>query len=742
MDKTGNDNSLQASIEAIATGTHGDPFAVLGPHQEADERVVRAFLPTASRAWVAARGKPGSAAEMTKLHPSGFFAGPLPAKAGTDYVLRLETAGETCTVEDPYRFGTVLGELDVYLLGAGDHRQLYGIMGAHLREIDGVAGTAFVVWAPNARRVSVVGDFNHWDGRVHPMRHRREAGAWELFLPGVTSGACYKFEILGPNGQLQPLKADPYAFATELRPDTASRVHGLPEIAWQDDHWMSRREAASKTDAPISVYEVHLASWMRGPDNRWLSYEELGERLVPYAARMGFTHLELLPVTEYPYDGSWGYQPTGQFAPTRRHGSPEEFARFVECAHQAGIGVLLDWVPGHFPSDAHGLAQFDGTALYEHADPRQGFHRDWNTLIYNFGRREVMNFLLASAIFWLRRYRIDGLRVDAVASMLYLDYSREQGEWVPNRYGGNENLEAIEFLKRLNTLADSETEGAVMIAEESTAWPGVSRPVHAGGLGFDYKWNMGWMHDTLEYIAEEPVYRRWHHSKMTFGLLYAFSENFMLPLSHDEVVHGKGSILGRMPGDEWQRFANLRAYYGFMFGHPGKKLNFMGNEIAQAREWAFEQSLDWHLLEQPLHRGVQALFRDLNGLYRNSPALHVLDCDPAGFEWLVENDDENSVLVFLRKGRAGDPPFIVASNFTPVPRHGYRVGVPTGGGFIERLNTDAAIYGGSNQGNGGYVAVQPVPSHGHAQSVELTLPPLATLFLESTAGGSGSENTR
>ncbi|HUG99553.1 MAG TPA: 1,4-alpha-glucan branching protein GlgB, partial [Gammaproteobacteria bacterium] len=518
----------------------------------------------------------------------------------------------------------------------------------------------------------------------------------------------------------------------ELRPGTSSRVHGLPDRQWNDEEWMSQRAARIATDAPVSVYEVHLGSWMRGPNDRWLSYDELAERLVPYAARMGFTHLELLPVTEYPYDGSWGYQATGQFAPTSRHGSPEEFARFIACAHQAGIGVLLDWVPGHFPTDAHGLAWFDGTGLYEHVDPRQGFHREWNTLIYNYGRREVANFLLASALFWLRRYHLDGLRVDAVASMLYLDYSREAGDWVPNRYGGNENLEAIDFFRRLNTLAYSEVEGAAVIAEESTAWPGVSRPVHTGGLGFGYKWNMGWMNDTLRYMGQDPVHRGWHHSDITFSLLYAYSENFMLPLSHDEVVHGKGSILARMPGDDWQRFANLRAYYGFMFGHPGKKLNFMGNEIAQWREWGFERSLDWHLLEDASHRGIQALFADLNRLYCSVPALHALDCDPAGFEWLVANDDENSVLVFLRKGRAGDPPVMVACNFTPIPRYGYRVGVPVEGDFIERLNTDAAIYGGSNVGNAGYVPVQDRASHGHPRSVELTLPPLATVFLEAT----------
>jgi len=725
-----NDHTRTA-IETLVAGRHPDPFALLGPHRAGDGTVLRVFRPELTRAWVLPAG--GDPLAMEQVHPAGFFTAAMDGPPPDRYRLRGETSDGTVEFDDPYRFGLLLGELDAHLLAAGDHRQLYRVMGAHLREIDGVAGATFAVWAPNAQRVSVVGDFNRWDGRVHPMRRRPDAGAWELFIPGVATGNCYKYEILDAEGRLQPLKSDPYAFATELRPGTASKVHGLPTPEWHDDDWLAERGARIAPDAPVSVYEVHLGSWMRGPGGRWLDYAELAERLIPYVTAMGFTHLELLPITEYPFDGSWGYQPTGQFAPTSRHGSPEEFARFIDAAHAAGVGVLLDWVPGHFPSDAHGLARFDGTALYEHADPKQGFHRDWNTLIYNYGRREVANFLLSSALFWLDRYHLDGLRVDAVASMLYLDYSREAGDWVPNRYGGNENLDAIDFLRRLNTLADSETPGASVIAEESTAWPGVSRPVHTGGLGFGYKWNMGWMNDTLRYMGEDPVHRRWRHADMTFGLLYAFSENFMLPLSHDEVVHGKGSILGRMPGDDWQRFANLRAYYGFMFGHPGKKLNFMGNEIGQAREWAFEQSLDWHLLEQPLHRGVQALFTDLNRLYRSLPALHARDCDPAGFEWLVDNDDANSVLVFLRKGRPGDPAVLVACNFTPVPRYGYRVGVPLHGSFTERLNTDAAVYGGSNVGNAGHVDIQPVPAHGHPQSIELTLPPLATVFLESTA---------
>ncbi|MEJ2515253.1 MAG: 1,4-alpha-glucan branching protein GlgB [Gammaproteobacteria bacterium] len=696
----GNRTLSREGIEALVSGRHGDPFSLLGPHDTPGGCVIRAFMPGAIRAWIVP-GASDNAVRMERLHEAGFFEAHLESRPAA-YRVGFETGeGECFETEDPYRFGHVLGELDLHLVGCGDHRRLYEALGAHPRTVEGVAGTAYAVWAPNARRVSVVGSFNHWDGRVHPMRLRREAGVWELFVPGVDAGALYKFEILDAEGGLQPLKSDPVAFAAELRPGTASCVHGLPEVRWSDAGWMSRRGADSSTDAPVSVYEVHLGSWMRGPGGRWLSYDELGERLVPYAREMGFTHLELLPVTEFPYDGSWGYQPTGMFAPTRRHGSPESFARFVDTAHEEGLGVLLDWVPGHFPTDAHGLGRFDGTALYEHADPRQGFHRDWNTLIYNYDRREVTNFLLASALFWLRQYHVDGLRVDAVASMLYLDYSREPGDWVPNRYGGNENLGAIDFLRRLNELVASEAPGALTIAEESTAWPGVSRPAHTGGLGFDYKWNMGWMHDTLQYMSLDPVHRRWHHSGLTFSLAYAFSENFMLPLSHDEVVHGKGSILGRMPGDEWQRFANLRAYYGFMFGHPGKKLNFMGNEIGQEREWAFEQSLDWHVLDRPLNRGIQALFADLNRLYRSMPALHRRDCDPEGFQWLVDSDAENSVVVFLRRGRDGDPPVLVACNFTPVPRYGYRVGVPVTGIFRERLNTDAEVYGGGNVGNAG-----------------------------------------
>jgi 1,4-alpha-glucan branching enzyme len=647
------------------------------------------------------------------------------------YRLRLEVGEQTVEIDDPYRFDAILGELDVYLIAEGNHLRLYDKLGAHPIEMAGVAGVGFLVWAPNATRVSVVGEFNAWDGRRHPMRKRIECGAWELFVPAVGAGEVYKFEIKGPQGEVLPLKADPFAFAAEHPPRTASVVYGISDIAWTDQDWMGTRAAANARNAPISIYECHLGSWMRVPEDggRYLSYRELAERLVPYVKDMGFTHLELLPVSEFPFDGSWGYQPIGLFAPTSRHGDPADFAAFVDACHRAGIALLLDWVPGHFPTDPHGLGSFDGTHLYEHADPRQGFQMDWNTLIYNYGRKEVTNFLLANAVFWLKHYHVDGLRVDAVASMLYLDYSRKAGEWIPNMFGGNENLDAIAMLKRMNELAFGDAEGATTVAEESTAWPSVSRPVYLGGLGFGYKWNMGWMHDTLEYFSQEPIYRRYHHHHLTFGLIYAFTENFVLPLSHDEVVHGKGSLLGKMPGDRWQKFANLRAYFGFMFGHPGKKLLFMGCEIAQEREWNHDRSLDWHLLDDPMHRGVQAVLRDLNHLYRDLPALHELDCEAEGFEWLELHDSEQSVLAFLRRAADGSVAVVVC-NLTPVPREGYRIGVPLSGYYRERINTDAAVYGGSNVGNAGGVGAEEVSSHGRPYSLCLTLPPLATVILE------------
>jgi 1,4-alpha-glucan branching enzyme len=721
-----------AAIEALVRGDHGDPFALLGPHVVGDQLVVRTFQPQADRVWVL--DDAGHAlAELSREHPSGLFAGGLGKRDWSfAYRLRLEVGGRTLEVHDPYRFGEILGELDVYLIGEGSHLQVYEKLGAHPMEMEHVAGVGFLVWAPSAARVSVVGNFNAWDGRRHPMRKRVECGVWELFVPEVGPGEVYKFEIKGPQGELLPLKADPFAFAAEHPPRTASVVHGLDRVDWSDRDWMRDRAAANAREAPISIYECHLGSWMRVPEdgNRYLSYREMAERLVPYVRDMGFTHLELMPVSEYPFDGSWGYQPIGLFAPTSRHGSPADFAAFVDACHRAGIGLLLDWVPGHFPTDPHGLGLFDGTHLYEHADPRQGFQLDWNTLIYNYGRKEVANFLLANALFWLKHYHIDGLRVDAVASMLYLDYSRKPGEWIPNAFGGNENLDAIALLKRMNELAFGDAEGATTVAEESTAWPSVSRPVYLGGLGFGYKWNMGWMHDTLEYVRLEPIFRKYHHHNLTFGLIYAFSENFVLPLSHDEVVHGKGSLLGKMPGDRWQKFANLRAYYGFMFAHPGKKLLFMGGEIAQEREWNHDSSLDWHLLDDPMHRGVQALLRDLNHLYRELPALHELDCEAAGFEWLELHDSDQSVIAFLRRGADPARITVVLCNFTPVPRQEYRIGVPFGGHYHERLNTDASLYGGSNLGNYGGVTADEFSSHGRPYSLRVTLPPLATVVLE------------
>jgi len=557
------------------------------------------------------------------------------------------------------------------------------------------------------------------------------SGLWEIFVPGVEAGARYKFEIKGSQGQLLPLKADPYARAAELRPNTASVVQGVDGFDWADADWYGSQTARNARDAPISIYEVHLGSWRRGEDGkRFLSYRELAEQLVPYVSDMGFTHIELLPVSEHPFDGSWGYQPIGLFAPTSRFGTPEDFGFFVDACHRSGLGVLLDWVPGHFPADPHGLIVFDGTALYEHADPRQGFHQDWKTLIYNFGRNEVRNFLINSALFWLDRYHADGLRVDAVASMLYLDYSRRAGEWIANRYGGNENLEAIDMLRRFNELLYERFPGAMTVAEESTAWPGVSRPTHLGGLGFGYKWNMGWMHDTLEYMKRDPVYRRYHHNQITFSLAYAFSENYVLPLSHDEVVHGKGSLIGRMPGDAWQQFANLRVYYGFMWTHPGKKLMFMGGEFAQGREWNHDAGLDWHSLETHWHAGVQRLVRDLNRLYRAAPALHQRDCEAEGFAWIEANDADHSILAFERRGKPGAPPVVVVSNFTPNPHPGYRVGVPAPGFYAERLNTDAEIYGGSGMGNLGGVHAEPVACQNRPQSIVVTVPPMATVVFE------------
>jgi 1,4-alpha-glucan branching enzyme len=717
----------QGAIDAIVQGRHGDPFALLGPHQVDGGTVVRTFIPNVSSVEVIARDTGLSIGKLQCVHDAGFWSGTFASVP--PYVFRIGIGNGSFETEDPYAFPPLLGDMDIYLLAEGRHRDFAAALGAHSVTIDGVAGTRFAVWAPNARRVSVVGNFNFWDGRRNPMRMRHGPGVWELFIPRIGPGAIYKYELVGPSGEVLPLKADPVAQATECPPCTGSVVPEPASFRWSDQAWLDQRDACQRPDAPMSVYEVHATSWLPFAERQGYSWDDLADRLVPYVREMGFTHVELLPVMEHPFGGSWGYQPLSQFAPTARLGSPAGFARFVDRCHEAGVGVILDWVPAHFPTDAHGLARFDGTPLYEHQDPREGFHHDWNTFIYNLGRNEVRAFLIGSALFWLEKYHVDGLRVDAVASMLYRDYSRKQGEWVPNIYGGRENLEAISFFQELSRAMADRVPGAIMIAEESTAFPGVSRPADEGGLGFHYKWNMGWMHDTLHYMEEQPIYRRWHHGEMTFGLVYAFSEKFVLPLSHDEVVYGKGSLIGKMPGDDWQKFANLRAYLGFMWTHPGKKLLFMGGDIAQWREWNHDIGLDWNLLDFHSHKGVQTLLRDLNNTYRKFRALHARDTDPSGFRWIVLNDAEQSVFAYLRLGDPGDPAAVVVCNFTPVPRHGYRLGVPYGGKWQEVLNSDAALYGGSNMGNGGTVWADGEPSHEQPCSLALTLPPLSTLIL-------------
>ena len=720
-----------AALDALAQARHADPFALLGPHRADRGIVIRTYQPAAEDVMIV---RDGRQAPMTRVHPSGIFEAAFDdAPELFDYRLRIRyPGGYSVDADDPYRYGRVISDYDLYLFGEGKHTRIYDRLGAHPMRIGAADGVHFAVWAPNAERVSVVGDFNGWDGRQHPMRLLGMSGVWEIFIPGVTEGQRYKFELRGrPHGELL-LKSDPFGFAFEVPPLSASIVASLA-YQWGDGEWMRARAGLNNwLDRPFAVYEVHLGSWARVAEegNRYLTYRELADRLIPYVTEMGYTHIELLPVAEHPFSGSWGYQVTGYYAPTSRYGSPRDFKAFVDACHRAGIGVILDWVPGHFPKDRFALAQFDGTSLYEHADPRQGEHRDWGTLIFNYGRNEVRNFLLANALFWLEEYHIDGLRVDAVASMLYLDYSRNAGEWVPNRHGGRENLEAIEFLRELNMLTHGQHSGSITVAEESTAFPSVSRPAYLGGLGFTYKWNMGWMNDILEYVHQDPVYRRYHHQHLTFSLLYAFSENFILPFSHDEVVHGKGSMFGKIPGDDWQKAATLRALYGFMYSHPGKKLMFMGSEFGQGREWNYDASLDWHLLEQPLHRGIRQFVRDLNAAYRAQPAMFQCDFEAGGFQWVDCNDSDNSVVSFVR--RATDPDDFVVSvlNFTPVPREGYIVGVPRAGSYAELLNSDAEAYGGGNVGNGGIVFTEAVAAHGHAQSLRLTLPPLGWLLLK------------
>jgi 1,4-alpha-glucan branching enzyme len=720
------------AVDAIVHARHTDPFAVLGPHEIGPGRwEIRAMIPDARMIEVLAWDGVTFLATMERRHEAGFFVGVVNSDQRPGYRLRVETAHDVAVRYDPYSYGPIISNQELSQIGDVGSDAHYRILGAHRRTVGEVQGFLFSVWAPTAQRVSVVGDFNNWDGRAHPMRLRHHAGVWELFIPTLLPGQRYKFEMKGPDGRLLPLRADPLAFASERPPATGSVLHALPDFQWKSHRWMEKRTAKDPRKIPMSVYECHLGSWARVPEegNRYLTYRELAELLIPYVKNLGFTHIELLPITEYPFDGSWGYQPVSLYAPTSRFGTPEDFAAFVEAAHAAEISLILDWVPGHFPNDPHGLGYFDGTHLYEHADPRQGYHQDWGTYIYNYGRQEVAAFLVANARFWLERYHLDGLRVDAVASMLYLDYSRRPGEWVPNRYGGNENIEAIDFLRRMNETVYATSPGVITIAEESTAWPGVSHPTYTGGLGFGFKWNMGWMHDTLRFMSKDPIHRRYHHHDLTFGLLYAFTENFVLPLSHDEVVHGKGSLLGKMPGDRWQRFANLRAYYGFMWGHPGKKLLFMGGEIAQEREWNHDVSLDWHLLDDPHHLGVQSLIRDLNRVYRELPALHEKDTEAPGFQWLVSDDAENSVIAWARRGENENQVVLVVSNFTPVPREGYRIGVPRPGFYKEVLNTDADVYGGSNMGNLGGVMADETESHGQPCSLTLTLPPLATVML-------------
>lgn len=734
----------QGAIESLVSGRHGAPFDVLGLHVMAlngeTVTIVRAFIPGAEAVWVAPL-KDGETASsvplpMRLVRPAGLFSLVLPGEPFKDYLLDVRRDDHPISrIPDPYAFPPLLSEFDLYLIGEGTHHELYDRLGAHPRNVNGVDGVAFAVWAPNARRVSVVGDFNGWEERAHPMRMRSN-GIWELFIPGVAVGALYKYAILSWNQGFRSLKADPFAFMAETRPGTASRVWDLSGYVWNDETWQRERPRASGYDAPMSVYELHVGSWRpdAGADTPQVTYRTLAHELAPYVKRMGYTHVELMPVAEHPFDGSWGYQVTGYFAPTSRYGAPQDFMYFVDYLHQAGIGVLLDWVPAHFPKDAHGLAFFDGSHIYEHADPRQGEQLDWGTLVFNYGRNEVRNFLIANALFWLDKYHIDGLRVDAVASMLYLDYSRKEGEWVPNRYGGRENLAAIDFLRQCNSAVHERFPSALMIAEESTAFAGVTAPVSDGGLGFSYKWNMGWMHDILEYMRHEPVHRKYHHNELTFSFVYAFSERFMLPFSHDEVVHMKGSMLNKMPGDHWQKFATLRALYAFMYGHPGKKLLFMGSEFGQWAEWNYAGFLDWGLLDVAnpdvaLHRKLHTFVTSLNHTMRAVPALYEQDTAPAGFEWIDGSDAAQSVISFARWGKERDDLVIVVGNFTPVPRLEYHVGVPIPGRYLEIVNSDKESFGGSDMGNGGTISSVAVTAHGRVHSLKLTLPPLATIML-------------
>jgi len=718
----------KAEVDRLVEGRHGDPHRILGLH----DGVVRALRPDATG--MALVLQDGSSLPMERIHPGGVFEIDLPsADAATTYRLCADYGnGPGFVYDDPYKAWPTLGELDLHLFGEGRHRSLWTVLGAHHRCHQGVDGTSFAVWAPNAQAVRVVGDWNFWDGRVQPMRSLGSSGVWELFVPGVEAGARYKFEMVAADGRLI-LKADPFAFATEVPPGTASIVADDPRHEWNDDEWMERRAKADQLASPMSVYELHLGSWRHGQkaDGEWgsLTFRELAEQLPDYVADLGFTHVELMPVSEHPFGGSWGYQVSAYYAPTARFGAPDDFRYLVDKLHEKGIGVLIDWVPAHFPRDDFALARFDGTALFEHEDPRKGAHPDWGTLVFNFARNEVRNFLIANALFWCKQFHIDGLRVDAVASMLYLDYSRKAGEWIPNEFGGRENLEAVRFLKEMNETVYGEVPGVMTVAEESTSWPAVSKPTYVGGLGFGFKWNMGWMHDTLDYFENDPVYRRYHQNSLTFGLVYAWSENFVLPLSHDEVVHGKGSLINKMPGDRWQQMANLRSLLAWMWAHPGKQLLFMGGEIAQDREWSHDRSLDWHLLEFDQHRGVQDLVRALNHVYRQTPALFERDFTPDGFRWIDASDADSNVLAFLRYSADGNRQLACIANLAPVPRQGYRIGLPVAGRWVELLNTDNGAFAGSGVGNGEGVWAEERTWHGLPHSADVTLPPLGVLWL-------------
>jgi len=722
----------EQEIEAIVGGYHGDPFSVLGPHpfntaSELGEWEVRAFLPQATRAFVV--GSAGaSTITMERIHHQGLFRARVP-RAPDAYTIRyIDYHEKTHEIQDPYRFGPQLSNFDLHLHSEGTLHEGYRMLGSHLVTVEGVPGTRFAVWAPNAIVVSVVGSFNEWDSRRHPMR-ARTGGVWEIFLPEVGQGSSYKYAVKSRFHGYSQMKADPYGFQMEKPPQSASIVSDVWKYEWQDQEWLRKRGETRALDRPMSIYEVHLGSWLRGEHHRVLTYRELADKLVSYVKRMGYTHIELMPIMEYPFDGSWGYQVIGYFAPTSRFGTPEDFMFFVDRCHQEGIGVLVDWVPAHFPKDAHGLAYFDGTALYEHADPRKGEQREWGTLVFNFGRSEVRSFLISNALFWVKHYHIDGLRVDAVASMLYLDFSRKAGEWIPNIHGGRENLEAVDFVKTVNVLVHKEP-GAVTIAEESTAFTGVSRPVYLNGLGFTMKWNMGWMHDMLNYFSEDPIYRKYHHNQVTFSIMYAFSENFLLPISHDEVVYGKRSLISKMPGDEWQRFANARAFLGYMYCHPGKKLLFMGSEIGQTNEWDHNNQVDWWLLDYEIHRRFQSYNQALNHLYQQEPALWEVDFQYQGFEWIDLHDVEHSVISFVRRGKRSEDYLVIVCNFTPQPHWNYRIGFPEPGLHLEVFNSDAEAFGGSNMGNGGAVTAEAVPVHHRAASASLTLPPLGVVVFK------------